>query len=80
MAKQAFDPNRPTRPDRDPLLDEVVTLLKQDTRSRFAKANVSGLSVATLKNWEERKVRRPQSVSIQMAAAALGYQLALVRK
>lgn len=79
MAKQQYDKSRPIKPERDPLLDEVVQLMSRDPRSRFAKANISGLSPATLKSWESRRVRRPQSVSIQMAAAALGYKLALVK-
>ena len=70
---------RPVKPDVDPLYLKVVDLLARDRRSTHAKAAVSGLSTATLNNWALLKVRRPQSVSLQMAARALGYRLELVR-
>ena len=72
-------PTRPVKPDVDPLYLKVRTLLARDRRSTFAKAAVSGLSQATLTNWAQLRVRRPQSVSLQMAARALGYRLELVR-
>lgn len=78
MTKPEWDKARPEKPDRDPLLDDIVDLLENDPRSNWALANVSGLSTATLKNWKARQVRRPQSVSLQMAARALGKKLAFV--
>jgi hypothetical protein len=72
--------HRPRKPDVDPLLTEMVDLLDRDPRSRHAKAAVSGLSSATLKNWAEGRVRRPQAVSLQLAAQMLGYRLSLVVK
>lgn len=71
--------SRPQRPDRDPMLDDILPLLARDKRSTWAKANVSGLSPATLKNWEAGKVRNPQSTSMQMAYRMLGYRLKPVR-
>lgn len=75
MSKLNWSKDRPVKPDMDPLLRDIVTLLKNDSRSTYAKANVSGLSPSTLKNWEKNKVRRPQSVSLQMAYRMLGYEL-----
>lgn len=75
MAKQHWSKDRPQRPDRDPMLDDVLALLAADKRSNFAKANVSGLSPSTLKNWENGKTQRPQGVSLQMAFKMLGYEL-----
>lgn len=69
---------RPRKPDVDPLLGRMVDLLRADPRSRHAKAYVSGLSPVTLKNWETGRVRRPQAVSLQMAARMLGYKLDFV--
>ena len=61
------------------MLGPLVDRLRADKRSNFAKANVSGLSPSTLKNWENGKVRRPQSVSVQMAYRMLGYELRPVK-
>lgn len=75
MKKPVWSKDRPQKPDRDPMLEDLVELLAADKRSNFAKANVSGLSPATFKNWQNGKVRRPQSVSVQMAYKMLGYEL-----
>lgn len=80
MKKAPWSKDRPVKPDRDPLLADLVPLLERDKRSYFAKANVSGLSPSTLKNWETGKVRRPQAVSLQMAYKMLGYELKPVRR
>lgn len=78
MSKPKWDRDRPVKPDVDPLYLEVTNLMKMDSRSTYAKANVSGLSTATINNWCKFKVRRPQSVSLQMAAKMLGYEITLV--
>ena len=75
MSKVNWSKDRPQKPNRDPMLDDLVELLAADKRSTFAKANVSGLSPSTLNNWQNGKVRRPQGVSIQMAYRMLGYEL-----
>lgn len=75
MTKQVWSKDRPQKPERDPMLDDLLPLLAADKRSTFAKANVSGLSSSTLNNWESGKVRRPMGVSIQMAYRMLGYEL-----
>ncbi len=77
--KPHWSKDRPQKPEVDPLLDDLVEAMTKDKRSTFAKANVSGLSPATLKNWERRKVRHPQSVSVQMAYRMLGYELRPVK-
>jgi hypothetical protein len=73
--KPAWSNDRPIKPVRDPILDDLLPLMRADRRSTFAKANVSGLSPSTLKNWESGKTRHPQSVSVQMAYKMLGYEL-----
>lgn len=76
--KEKWSKDRPVKPDVDPLYLELVEALQRDRRSMYAKANVSGLSQATLNNWVKRKVRRPQGVSMQMCAKALGLKITLV--
>lgn len=74
-SQPVWSKDRPQKPNRDPMLDDIVELMAADKRSAFAKANVSGLSPATLRNWEKGKVSRPQGVSMQMAYKMLGYEL-----
>lgn len=76
MSKKVYwSKDRPQKPDRDPMLDDLLPLLAMDKRSNFAKANVSGLSPSTLRNWQSGSTRRPQGVSLQMAFKMLGYRL-----
>lgn len=78
--KLQWSPDRPKKPDVDPLFEELVGLILADPRSTYAKANVSGLSAATFKNWTHGKVRRPQAVSMQMAARMLGLKMAFIKE
>lgn len=79
MKKVPWSKTRPNRPEEDPMLPDLLQLLAQDKRSVFAKADASGLSTSTIRNWNNYKVRRPQSVSVQMAYAMLGYELRPVK-
>lgn len=80
MTKQVWSPNRPKKPTVDPVYLQIKALLERDNRSNFAKANVCGLSPSTLRNWESGKVKRPESVSLQMVARMFGYDFRLVKK
>ena len=73
--KNIWSKSRPQKPNRDPLLDDLIRRMGQDNRSKFAKANVSGLSPSTLTKWERGQTKRPQGVSLQMAYKMLGYEL-----
>ena len=75
MSKQTWSKDRPQKPTRDPMLKQLLPLLNADKRSNFAKANVSGLSPATLRKWQNGEVNRPQGISLQMAFKMLGYEL-----
>ena len=72
-----WSPERPEKPSVDPIYDQIRMMLLTDRRSTWALANVSGLSTSTLANWQRGKVKRPQGVSLQMAARALGCEIVL---
>lgn len=78
-----YDANRPEKPLEDELYQELANALAQDKRSLWAKANVTGLSTATLTAWgagtRPRKVKRPQAISLQMAARGLGGRIVFIR-
>ena len=71
--------DRPVKPDHDPMLMDLRSLLANDKRTYYGMANASGLAPATLQNIVNGKTRRPQGVTIQMAYAMLGYRLKPVR-
>lgn len=77
--KRLWSPDRPKRPDHDPLLADLREALAADQRSTWAKANVSGLAPATLANIQKGVTRRPTGITIQMAYAMLGYELVKVK-
>jgi hypothetical protein len=72
-----WSPHRPERPDVDPIYAELKALLDRDNRSIWDKANESGLSTTTLYNWRKGKTKRPNGVSLQMAARFLGKRIRL---
>ena len=66
-----------TKPTLDVLYLQVMLKLVQDKRSKAEFARKSGLSTTTLRNWLRGDVRYPQSVSLQMAARAMGMKIVL---
>ena len=72
-----WSPRRPERPDVDPLYTQLLRLLERDKRSVWTKADESGLSTSTIRNWQKGKVKRPSGVSLQMAARMLGKRIRL---
>lgn len=77
MSRKLWSPDRPQKPEQDDLYTQIRTAMKLDNRSTWAKANVSGLSTSTIRNWENGKVKYPQAVSLQMAARMLGKRIIL---
>lgn len=69
--------SRPVRPEVDDIYLQIRQYLLRDTRSTWEKANMSGLSTTTIRNWETNKVKHPQGTSLQMAARLLGKRIIL---
>jgi len=72
-----WSPSRPEKPEVDPLYEQIMVLLQGDNRTQWEQANVSGLSTSTIRNWRLGKVKRPQGVSLEMAAKMLGRKIVL---
>lgn len=63
--------------DHDPILDAVDTVIK-DSKMSFAKVErESGVSTACLRNWRNRKTKRPQFATIKAVVRACGGELAV---
>lgn len=75
-----WSPSRPRIPDTDPLYEQIVAQLLEDRRSYWEKADQSGLSQSTLRNWERGKVKQPKGISLQMAAQMLGGRIVFMKR
>jgi len=58
--------------DKDPVIDELRTLVQDSNKSYSEIAHDAGMSQSTLHNWFHGKTRRPQSASIEAAGRAIG--------
>ena len=71
--------------DHDPILDQIDRLYELSSNaygtgpmSMAQVENKSGVTASTLRNWRDRKTRRPQFATVKAVAKALGADLAIV--
>lgn len=62
---------------RDPLLIQTLEIISTMPTEQVAFR--SGLAASTIRNWKSGKTSRPQSISLQFALRAAGYNLAIVK-
>lgn len=65
--------------DKDPVIDELRTLVKDSGASYKDIHEESGVSATTLSNWFQGETRRPQYATIMAVARSLGYDYKLVK-
>lgn len=65
--------------DYDPILDQVRTAIKDSKLPIGAIVNKSGVTHATLSNWDRKKVRRPQYATVAAVLKACGYHLVVAK-
>jgi len=60
--------------EKDPIID-VLRTMKQSTEMKDSElANLSNVSVSTIRNWFGGRTRRPQFATVAAAAVAMGYE------
>ena len=65
--------------DKDPIIDEIRTIV-QDSGSTYKQIHEdSGVSANTLSAWFSGDTRKPQAATINAVLRALGYKLGIVR-
>jgi len=65
--------------DKDPVIDRLRTIMKDEDAS-YADVHVaSGVSLTTLYNWFDGPTQRPSHACVAAVAGALGYSFALVK-
>lgn len=66
--------------DKDPVIDQVRTLVKDEGVNYTQVHARSGVSTTTLSNWFNGRTRRPQFATVQAVARGLGYSFELRRR
>ena len=65
--------------DKDPVIDEVRTLVADSDRTYQQVHEASGVSVTTLYNWFEGTTKKPQYATVMAVVRALGYESRFVK-
>jgi hypothetical protein len=65
--------------DKDPIIDEIRTIIEQESATYEYIHLMSGVSTGTLTNWFSGPTKRPQAASINAVLRALGYKLTITR-
>lgn len=66
--------------DKDPVIDELRTIMQDSHASKYDVAGASGVSVTCLTGWFGGPTRRPQHATVKAVAKALGYDYRLVKE
>jgi transcriptional regulator with XRE-family HTH domain len=64
--------------DKDPIIDEVRTIVQMSGATYKKIEADSGVTSATLRAWFQGKTRKPQAATLNAVARALGFKLGFV--
>lgn len=64
---------------KDPVIDRIRTIVKDEGLSYGEIHIISGVSSTTMHNWFEGETRRPQYATIAAVTSALGYKQEFVK-
>lgn len=64
---------------KDPIIDEMMYLAKQDGRSLSSLAIRAWLSPTTVTNWYKGRTKRPNRISVEFFLRAMGYEMRIVK-
>lgn len=65
--------------DKDPVIDEVRTIIEREKASYQEISEKSGVSAHTPYSWLEGATRRPQHATLMAVVRCLGYDYKLVK-
>ena len=66
--------------DKDPVIDELRSVLRKKETTIQQLAYDSGVSKNTLSNWFHGETKRPQHATVLAVARAMGYDYRLVKQ
>lgn len=58
--------------EKDPVLDQLITLVEESPKSLAKISDESGVSKSCLRNWMYGRTRRPQNITMDFVARAVG--------
>jgi transcriptional regulator with XRE-family HTH domain len=64
--------------DKDPMIDQVRTVIMDTHLTYKAIADLSGVHEGTIRNWLDGAVRRPQAATFNAVLRACGYKLSII--
>jgi transcriptional regulator with XRE-family HTH domain len=64
--------------DKDPIIDEIRTVVQLSGFSYKKIEEASGVTSKTLHDWFDGETRKPQAATLNAVARALGYKLGFV--
>jgi hypothetical protein len=64
--------------DKDPIIDEVRTIVQLSGATYKKIEEDSGVTSKTLRDWFDGQTRKPQAATLNAVARALGYKLGFV--
>jgi len=65
--------------DKDPMIDQVRTVIADSQMTYKAISEASGVTSTTLRNWLDGSTRKPQAATFNAVLRACGYKLSIVR-
>ena len=63
--------------DKDPMIDQVRTIIMDSTMTYKAIAEASGVTENTIRNWLDGATKRPQAATFNAVLRACGYKLTI---
>lgn len=60
--------------EKDPVLERLVDLIEQSPLTYKEICDSSGVSWQTIRNWRTGKTKKPQNVTMDFVARAIGYR------
>jgi hypothetical protein len=64
--------------DKDPMIDEIRTIVEKSGASYKWVNGESGVATATISKWFDGSTKRPQAATMNAVLRALGYKLGVV--
>jgi hypothetical protein len=66
--------------DKDPVIDRIRTLVKDEGLSYKDLHWISGVSVTTFSNWFDGETMKPQYATVAATVSSMGYETDFVKK
>ena len=63
--------------DKDPMIDQVRTIVRDSHMTYKAIAEISGVTTHTIRNWLDGATRKPQAATFNAVLRACGYKLSI---